>query len=297
MRTITPALAAHFDGESLTLAICCKIVRASDGQTFGFTTHDRDLIVGGFNYEASSSIEASALRAQVTNGVAAADNFEVIGLLTSDRITKTDLLAGLYDNAAVDYFVVNWSNVSQGRVTLLRGVIGAVKVKDGAFTAEVRSLVQRLNQQIGDITTKNCRVRQFGDAQCLPPGGIGAYQDTGNVSSAGADRRTLTVAASWQSGHSASGYFSNGELEVLTGANAGLRREIKTHVSASGAASLVLQVPLPFLCAAGDSVRLTAGCDRRLATCKGKFNNIVHFRGEPHIPGNDVLVKRGRQEL
>jgi uncharacterized phage protein (TIGR02218 family) len=32
-----------------------------------------------------------------------------------------------------------------------------------------------------------------------------------------------------------------------------------------------------------------AGCDKRLATCRAKFDNVINFRGFPHMPGNDAL--------
>jgi hypothetical protein len=33
------------------------------------------------------------------------------------------------------------------------------------------------------------------------------------------------------------------------------------------------------------------GCDRRLTTCRDRFDNVVNFRGFPHIPGNDFILK------
>jgi hypothetical protein len=34
----------------------------------------------------------------------------------------------------------------------------------------------------------------------------------------------------------------------------------------------------------GDAVSALAGCDRKLETCLGKFNNVVHFGGMPYTP-------------
>ena len=36
---------------------------------------------------------------------------------------------------------------------------------------------------------------------------------------------------------------------------------------------------------------LTQGCDRRMATCSTRFGNAVNFRGEPYLPGNDLLTR------
>ena len=35
--------------------------------------------------------------------------------------------------------------------------------------------------------------------------------------------------------------------------------------------------------------QLVAGCDKTPETCHARFGNIVNFRGEPHIPGNDKV--------
>ena len=42
--------------------------------------------------------------------------------------------------------------------------------------------------------------------------------------------------------------------------------------------------------AAGDTFTVTAGCDKRFATCRDRFANGINFRGFPHIPGNDFIV-------
>jgi hypothetical protein len=33
------------------------------------------------------------------------------------------------------------------------------------------------------------------------------------------------------------------------------------------------------------------GCDRALATCRDRFGNVANFRGFPHIPGNDFVLR------
>jgi uncharacterized phage protein (TIGR02218 family) len=33
------------------------------------------------------------------------------------------------------------------------------------------------------------------------------------------------------------------------------------------------------------------GCDKRLETCRDRFANTLNFRGEPHLPGNDLLTR------
>ena len=39
--------------------------------------------------------------------------------------------------------------------------------------------------------------------------------------------------------------------------------------------------------AVGDTLQVTAGCDKRFATCREKFANGLNFQGFPHMPGSD----------
>ena len=36
---------------------------------------------------------------------------------------------------------------------------------------------------------------------------------------------------------------------------------------------------------------LVEGCDKRLETCLSRFGNVVNFRGEPFLPGIDLLTR------
>ena len=44
---------------------------------------------------------------------------------------------------------------------------------------------------------------------------------------------------------------------------------------------------------AGARVEMIEGCDKRFATCIARFANAVNCRGEPHLPGNDLLTRYG----
>lgn len=43
--------------------------------------------------------------------------------------------------------------------------------------------------------------------------------------------------------------------------------------------------------APGLLVLLREGCDKTVATCVARFGNIVNFRGEPYLPGMDLLTR------
>jgi uncharacterized phage protein (TIGR02218 family) len=57
---------------------------------------------------------------------------------------------------------------------------------------------------------------------------------------------------------------------------------------------MTMQLPMPYALTVGDAYSLQPGCDKLLATCKVKFNNVLNFRGEPHVPGTDRLFRGPR---
>jgi hypothetical protein len=167
MRSISAALSTHLNGSALTLASMVKITR-QDGTVLGFSSADVNLVFGGVTYHADSAFDPSSLRGQLASGV---DNLSVVGMLKSPYITDTDLLAGQYDGAQVELFLVNYMDLSQGKMVLLTGYLGDATLEDGKWTIEFRSISQLTGQQIGELTSPSCRVLQFGDERCSRAGG------------------------------------------------------------------------------------------------------------------------------
>ncbi len=66
--------------------------------------------------------------------------------------------------------------------------------------------------------------------------------------------------------------------------------EIKRHHAEDGVVTFDLWQAMTEPIAIGDTFRVTAGCDKRFATCRNRFANAVNFRGLPHVPGNDFVV-------
>ena len=46
-----------------------------------------------------------------------------------------------------------------------------------------------------------------------------------------------------------------------------------------------------FAVAPGTLLELVEGCDKRLETCLSRFGNVANFRGEPFLPGIDLLTR------
>lgn len=160
MKSLSPALQAHLDAGTTTLTWCWRIARA-DGVTFGFTDHDRTLVFDGTDFEPETGLIPSKLRAGSDLSVDAQD---AEGVLTSDRITETDISEGRWDNAAVEVWQVNWADTGQ-RVLMRRGAIGQIRRGRLAFVAEVRSMAHVLGQTVGRTFQARCDAA-LGDARC-----------------------------------------------------------------------------------------------------------------------------------
>ncbi|GLS79509.1 DUF2163 domain-containing protein [Paracoccus marinus] len=281
MKSLPPALQAHLDDGTTTLAWCWKITRA-DGQSFGFTDHDRPLAFGGTDYEPESGLSASEIRSGSDLSV---DSQDAQGALTSGRITETDILDGRWDNALVEVWRVNWNALGQ-RVLIRRGAIGELRRGRMSFVAEVRSMAHVLGQTVGRVYQGTCDAA-LGDSRCGVNIATAAYRGTGAVVDPIRDR---AFTASGLGGF-ASGWFSFGHLEWTSGPNSGRLAEVMLHEIASGVVTItLLEAPVRAV-AGGNAFTIRAGCDKRSATCAAKFSNIANFRGFPHIPGQDAVVR------
>mgnify|MGYP001145618167 CR=1 FL=1 len=281
MKTLSPALQAHLDDGTTTLSWCWRISRA-DGVALGFTDHDRALSFDGTDFEPESGFAASEIRAGSDLAVDAQD---ATGVLTSDRITETDILDGRWDNAAVELWRVNWTDTSQ-RVLLRRGAVGQIRRGRMAFVAEVRSLAHVLGQTVGRTFQAGCDAR-LGEARCGIDLENAIYKGTGVVTDMLRDRAFM---ASGLSGFDA-GWFTSGTLTWTSGANAARVTEVLAHDLVDGVAVLTL-LEAPVRAIAGtDTFSIRAGCDKRIATCGTKFANVANFRGFPNIPGQDAVLR------
>ncbi len=276
MKTLPSGLQAHLDCGATTLCWCWKLTRR-DGAAQGFTDHDAPVAFDGLAYAAVTGFTASEVQSSLGLAV---DNLTVLGALSADTLNESDLAAGLYDDAAIEIWRVNWASPDQ-RVLMRKGSLGEVKRGKTGFSAEMRGLAHRLNQPIGRVYAYSCDA-DLGDARCGKDISSSAFTAAGAVVTAG-DNRRITVSGL---DAYASAWFSGGKLVFTSGANTGRAAEIKRH--ATGA--LELWQAMSEAVAPGDAFTITAGCDKQFAACKSKFANGVNFRGFPYMPGNDVAL-------
>jgi len=277
-RTIGASLLSHFGLDVTTVTICYHILR-KDGTELGFTDHDEDLTVSGLTYQSLAAADSSALKSMAGLSVDIADASIV---LDAAGITKEDIMAGRYENAALWIFAVNYSAIAaQGSVTLSYGRIGEVKLNGEVATCEYRSLTQLLQKKIGRTYTPGCDA-QLGDTRCGVDLDASPSSYKVNDTVAGVTSRAVFTA----SGTGDADYI-NGRIVWTSGDNNGLSMEIKTWPSASNTVTLIL--PMPFTIAVSDTFTAYVGCNKTFDDCKDRFSNGDNFRGFPHVPGFDKL--------
>lgn len=279
MRAMTPDMSAALSGGATTLARCWRLTRR-DGRVFGFTDHDCDLAFAGVVFKAATGLDA----AQAENAVGfAVGGGDVAGAFIDDGVLESDLERGLYDAASVEIWLVDWSD-SARRVLLDVATIGEVRRSEFAFVAEMRSLAHAFDQERGRQFQRGCSA-DLGDARCGVALNGAAFSTWGVIAVVEACGDLLVdLAEPFESGFFSRGVAqlgANGEsgpsLAIKAHDRAGMRHRLTLWAHAGGAAPQM-------------SVRLFAGCDKSPETCRGKFDNIVNFRGFPHLPGNDVVM-------
>jgi uncharacterized phage protein (TIGR02218 family) len=284
MRTLDPGFAAHIASGATTLATCWRIARI-DGVVLGFTDHDLSLSFDGTDYLPAHGLDGGEAPAKLGPQT---ETTEVVGVLHSDAIAEDDILLGRYDGAEVETWRVNWRDVSV-RHLVRRATIGEIVREDGAFRAELRSGQQALNRPMGRLYQALCDA-ELGDARCGVDLEDEAYRADATVLEV-RDRYRLAVDGL---GTFDEGWFGLGSAAWGEGKRSGLTDRIVAHARIGGVDVLSFMVPVGDWVIAGDAFVARAGCDRRFATCREKFSNGVSFRGFPHIPGNDFLLRYPR---
>lgn len=276
MRDIPEALAEHLAQGATTLCRCWSLTRR-DGVVLGFTDHDTSLAFDGVTFAAETGLEAAETAAELGFVVGGG---EVAGAFAATGLNEGDLARGLYDDARVAIWLVNWAEPAQ-RLLLETGFVGEVRRSDSAFTAEVRGLAKAFDEERGRLYTRSCSA-DLGDARC----GLTIVPTPAVVNST--DGRLGFTAAALAG--FADGHFTGGRLIFTAGANTGFVTEVMRHGANGDAASLQLWQAPPSRIETGDAFHVSPGCDKSFATCRGRFGNGVSFRGFPHIPGNDFII-------
>lgn len=247
-----------------------------DGVALGFTSHDRDLFFAGMVHRAAPGMVPSAIR---RTSDLSPDSAEVEGALTHDAISADDLANGLCDQAMVEIGPVDWETLEHEVIFV--GELGRISENRGSFSAELRSAKSMLERELVPRTSPTCRA-QF----CGPGCGISAVKYMHNEVASGIDFDTNRVIVAGIDPTQ----FLDGLLRFCEGPQTGL----VFAIIGADASGLLLDRPIAPGTPGDSRLELREGCDHTLATCRSRFGNTINFRGEPFLPGNDLLARYPR---
>lgn len=255
------------------IATFWRIMR-SDGVTIGLTSHDRSLYFDGILHSASPGMLPSAIR---RSSRLDADSAEVSGAISDAAIRSEDLQAGRFDGARIVIGVVDWETLE--RAVLYRGEVGAIVEESERFEVELLSDKTALAADHVARTSPTCRA-----VFCGPGCSLNGARFTHEAVCTTIDLENNEV--SFTAGPLASN-MAQGSLRWIDGPQTGLEMRV---VRVNGNA-LVLDRSIDTGQAIGMRATLREGCDHTWSTCTNRFGNAVNFRGEPFLPGNDLLAR------
>jgi uncharacterized phage protein (TIGR02218 family) len=303
MKSATTQMKAHLASDCTTLTSLFLCVRA-DGFVVALTDHDRAI-----TYTSTAGVKANSpvtyqpmdgldRTADAASSDLSPDNLEVNAFLDSSAITEKDLRGKLYDAATIEIRLVNYADLTMGEIKLRSGTIGKVTMKNGLATAEVRGLTQQLSYIVGQVFGPTCRA-ELGDGRCKVP--MPAYVQNGYVAAViSATEITpgsglLQVGSATPTAPAPVGWFNDGVLTFTSGVNNGLSVQIKSWDGTNLTFTLpMFAQPEAGSYSTGDTFTILPGCnhsaDGATGDCFNKFNNIINFRGENNIPGQDQIM-------
>lgn len=268
-------------GSEVSSLAWCWLIERVDGVNLGFTSFDLPLNIEGITYECHAGFTPSAN--SISEGLDKNDNQNIKSILTSDRITEGDLIAGKYNYARITCFIVDVTRLPTSLTEdppnylhLYSGILGKIKKSDRTFEIEVRGFDHKLENKLGELTSKFCRY-QFGGFGCgvdlLP------YTFDQTVTSV-VNQYTFSI-----DGTLAGGILDRGKITFISGNN----NTISADIASYSASQIVLFQPMPYQITPGDSVTVIQGCAKTLLAC-AKYNNVINFGGEPHVPLTDKAL-------
>lgn len=294
MKTIDATLLNHLGQPVTTTCFLAKVEcqGAYAGQLFYFTNLDIDVEYddgdGLATYGSDNGFTPK--RYAATSGPSV-DLSAIDGVITASGITEQMVRAGIFQNAKVTVYRVNYTDLTAGRHEVVAyGRAGQSRFHELGWSTEFFSLSKLLMQPIGEVYGIPCNAR-FGDARCKVAITWGA---NGTVSAVGTENDRVFGD---DSRSEPDGYYSDhhGIVQWLTGDNAGIEMEIDVHDADSSGSVFELLMALPYPIAIGDTYRPRRDCDKLLTTCRDVYANQENHRGFPQMPVDGTSMVPGTE--
>ncbi len=263
------------------------LLQRRDGVVLAFTSHDEPVKFMGHTFTPCASLNPSAVEA--ASDMAAVGNMELTGIIDAEGISEFDLYAGKFDDCRVDVWEIPWAGAFPHPIRLASGTTGSVSHGRDGFRGEVLGPGAKMQQQsVTQVVTAACRFT-FGDSRCAKD--LGPLTETGAVSAVAASAPFRTFRADAIIGSGPEGYFGRGVVTWTSGANTGVRSEVKEYDPVTG--TVVLWNLLPSPASPGDAFTISPGCTLAKDGDMGcvYWGNLINFGGFPDVPGDDATAE------
>ena len=251
------------------------------GQLF-YTDADQDLVYAGNTYLCTHPAVART-------GIKCSLDLSVDTVEVSIFGSAADLVLGVpfpqfavnggFDGATVSIdrcFMPSYGDTSAGVVNLFFGNVSEVKPSRSAVVLTVSSQLELLNLDMPrNLLSPGCIHSLFDNGCALAQAYYAEYDWVTAGTAISVNSTGLGML---------SGYFTTGTMIFTSGANTGAATTIKQHTLANGVNTFTLMAPLNSVPMASDNFTVFPGCDKTMAICQAKFNNLNNFRGWPFIP-------------
>lgn len=270
--------------------LCVRIVPLT-GSPIRLSEYPRDLVMSNTQiYLSTAGYEFTGYSATADFSPAAIDLEGVAGLA---GVSRAAIGSGLFDGARVFIFATSWAAPVEDQEAVTAGLFGKTILLDDRYRIEGMSLIDVLNQSVGETYGAQCPKVFCGTeyAGCGVP--LAANTVTGTLTS-------VTSAAVFRDSArtEAADVFGAGTIRFTSGPNAGLKAlEIKSHL-ANG--TIEVFESFYYLPQVGDAYSMVRGCRKRLADCQARwngsatFNNVANFGGFPNIPTSSQYSQFGQ---
>ena len=268
--------------------LCLRIVPVT-GSPIYLTDYPRDLVMSGHTYLSTSGYQCTGYAG--TAGFSPA-SIDIEGIAGASGLSRAAVGSGLFDGARCYVFATSWAAPVEDQEPVVAGIFGKATLLDDRFQIGGVSLIDALNQSVGQTYGAQCPKLFCGTEYAGCGVSLAANTVTGTLTS------VSSASVFTDSGRGeASDTFGAGTIQFTSGPNAGLKAlEIKSFA----AGVITTFEPFYYLPVAGNAYSMVRGCLKRLADCQarwngsGTFSNVANFGGFPWIPTGSTYAQVGQ---
>lgn len=272
MRSVSSAYWSALQQDSVRIAELIELTVPSG--TLRWTTANHVIVSSGSNYLPLPGASGKGAEESTDLGIGTLE-FSV----ANSGEFRTLVFGDSLRNAPISVFRVFTNSPDLGRMYSFQGKLGDITYNRDAISGQARNVFNGVAEQFPRYTYQDYCVWRFGSEGC-------GFNTASVTVSAAFNAASSTPLIPFASSGTLAGSYSPGGLErgrltVLTGANSGQVRTVRTNTGDM----LGLSHSLPYAISSGDTFSVFPGCRKRwLEDCRSKYNNSNRFMGFPWIP-------------